>query len=120
MMKFSDLKPGRHIVEYRDGRRRLVLSESNEDMVFAGTDGVMAVTVGEYTQDFKRIYDSGLDVVKVYEIEEVCTLLRMLNDLKGLKLVWKDEVKVNMTVEEIEQKLGLEAGQLNVISGINR
>lgn len=97
----SDLKNGM-IVEYRDGRRRMVLNG-----FMTGENGYMPLS--DFREDLTIIESSkNLDIMKVFDVPEfhgsVCNVIEA--DAKKLTLLWNREDTVKMTLSEIEEKLG--------------
>lgn len=99
----ADLKDGM-VVEYRDGDRFLVVKDHLLSKDYCAD-------MSDLGDDLKDIYGfSADDIVKVYEVDyDYADEFEELFDLVSLKLIWerdKEEPVKEMTVEEIEKKLG--------------
>ena len=113
-MSKSELVPGKHVVETKDGDKFLVLMAKNGKMFGVSLDGATYIdlTRGYYGEDLKanerRLKD--FDVVKVYEIYSPCAFESLTWELYGassLILIWErpGEPK-EMTMKELEEELG--------------
>ncbi len=92
----SDLKDGM-VVEYRNGKRRLVL---NNYMI--GKDGYY--TLDHYKENMKDKEFSDNDIMRVFTISSVTTLDRIFH-IENLNLIWERKETKKMTVEEMQNKL---------------
>lgn len=98
----DDLKDGM-VVEYADGRRRLVTGE-----LLLGNDGYSKLE--EYSDNLEYIpypcyFDSEeLRIDKIYSAY-MNTLPKYFND-KNLNLIWEREDPKVMTIEDIEEAIG--------------
>lgn len=92
----ADLKSGM-VVEYRDGKRRLVLNNR-----LVGKDGYYELNM--YTEDMKDKECSERDIMRVFKIVIITTLNRIFH-IENLELIWEREEVKRMTVEEMRQKL---------------
>lgn len=110
-MKKSDLRSGM-IVEFRNGKMDLVML--NPDCVrreLISFDGGF-IGLDHYNEDltYEGIDDEVWDIVKVYSLESsICHILSNTREtLKKKKLIWeRPEVSTEMTIAEIEAKLGI-------------
>lgn len=95
----ADLKDGM-VVEYRDGRRRIVLGDYFMDFE-------IDTIINFYTDELINKLVDDLSIDKVYT-SSACTLNDYRKD-KYLTLIWerpKEEPAKKMTVAEIEKELG--------------
>lgn len=102
----SDLKTG-HVVEYRNGQRRLVVGNA---LIDNKGNEANELTDATYKNDLTDIDDDKLfDIIKVYEINPNFTgdLCDVLYNDSNLILIWeREEPPKKMTVAEIEAALG--------------
>lgn len=92
----ADLKDGM-VVEYRDGKRRLVLNNR-----LIGKDGYYELN--KYKEDMKVEEFSERDIMRVFKIVITTTLSRIFH-IKNLELIWERTETRRMTAEEMRQKL---------------
>ncbi len=105
--KLSDLVSGKHVVEYRDGNRRLVL-----DVGWVGVDKYR-IGFDEYSTTMEHEDDTEATVVKVYELKNARIIPELLND-SNLTLVWE---RKEAPVETAQEKAKKEAeAQLSELS----
>ena len=112
--KLSDLVSGKHVVEYRDGSRRLVL-----DVGWVGDNGYRSIdgVKQEYEKTMENHTTESHDVVKVYDL--VCgDVFKDLLSEDNLSLVWE---RKEAPVETAQEKAKKEAearliAQLNELS----
>lgn len=91
----ADLKDGT-IVEYRDGRRRLVV-----DNFLIGKEGKH--NLNSYSENMKDgSFDK--DIMKVWKIH-INTTLDCIFSTENLELIWERKEVKEMTVEEMQRKL---------------
>lgn len=97
-MKKSDLKSGM-VVEYRDGRRRLVIwMEEMKKLVFVGEDGWQGDE--SYNDDLTVQNYQELDIVKVYQAVQGYNFNKMLNVGQD-ELIWsREDDSKEITAEE--------------------
>lgn len=97
-MKKSDLKSGM-VVEYRDGRRRLVIwMEEMKKLVFVGGDGWTGE--GSYNDDLTSQNYPELDIVKVYQLVKGFRFGEMMDVGQG-ELIWsREDDSKEITAEE--------------------
>lgn len=121
-MTKSELKTGM-IVKYRDGSIRMVLRNILHS-VDAYTDVLVGphgwITLNSYSNELINIdpYSSSLDIVDVYRTLGVANYASLLEGNHILNddfidtcctLIWKrPEPVVEMTIKEIEEKLGIQ------------
>lgn len=115
-MTKSELKTGM-VVRYRDGRLRMVLkdTEHHEKDIIVGIDGW--ASLNEYDEDLTFPNNSDIDIMYVYNMGLIVSYTYLLNTDKlndsyihGFgNLIWdRTETKTTeMTIEEIEEKLGI-------------
>lgn len=92
----ADLKDGM-IVEYRDGRRRLVLNNR-----LIGKDGYYELNW--YSEDMKDKESSNRDIMRIFKIA-INTVLDRIFHIENLDLIWERKEIKFMTVEEMRMKL---------------
>lgn len=96
--KKSDLKDGM-IVKLRDNGLRFVFKNK---LLY----GNGYADLNNYEDDLTHICNNDLDIMVVYDIEEINSL-DLGYDVVGEIPTWKREEVVEMTVSEIEKKLGI-------------
>ena len=92
----ADLKDGM-VVEYKDGRRRLVVAD-----MLIGKDGFL--TLNSYSEELKSNSFDEHTIVKTYKIREAATFDCVLDNI-NLELIWKRTKTKHMTTEEMRKKL---------------
>ncbi len=115
-MTKSELKTGM-VVRYRNGRLRLVLkdTEHQEKDVVVGVDGWLSLD--EYDEDLTCLFHSDIDIMYVYNVDQIASYTYLLNTDKlndsyihdfG-NLIWDrtETETTEMTIKEIEEKLGV-------------
>jgi hypothetical protein len=104
-MKKSDLKVGM-LVEYRDGQRRMIMPYGLVDQT-----GIKCHTLESYYEDLKHAFDDKvLDIVKVYDV-----LLEGFDfECRHRKLLWERKETVELTLEEIADKFGVDVDKLKI------
>lgn len=112
-MTKSDLKTGM-VVKTRNGKMYLVmLNPDCEDREFIDFNDDGWLRGSGFNDDLTRntdYYDnSDYDIVRVYTAGSgICRLFNKIDFLDSLKLLWEREEKpIEMTVSEIEKKLGI-------------
>lgn len=99
MDKFTkaDLKDGM-VVEYKDGRRRLVVAG-----MLIGEDGFL--TLDSFRENLESVaFIAEHTIAKVYKVEEARTFNCILEDY-NLDLIWQRKETKRMTAEEMRAKL---------------
>ena len=101
-MKKSDLKTGM-LAESRNGRYYLILVIDGET-VFANT--TRKTSSDAYREDLTNKHDSSFDIMRVYgphgkTIDELISTPTIYRNL-----IWQREEPKEMTIEEIQDKLG--------------
>ena len=101
----DDLRPGKHVVETRDGKKYLVCI-ANKQLVGVGNGGWIAL--GRYEQNMQCYGDrSDFDVTMVYEIKHAYYFSKMIADNDdNLILVWEREEVKELTMADIEKLVG--------------
>lgn len=89
------LVAGKHVVEYRDGNRRLVV-ETGEGLGFISATEFMESC--RYEQNLSNVEFDDLDIVKVYEMFNLFSLRSIFED-SNLNLIWQREEKSQQEVE---------------------
>lgn len=93
----ADLKDGM-VVEYKDGRRRLVVAG-----MLIGKDGFL--TLDSFRENLESVdFIAEHTIAKVYKVEEARTFDSILKDY-NLDLIWERKETKRMTAEEMRQKL---------------
>ncbi len=93
----ADLKDGM-VVEYKDGRRRLVVAG-----MLIGKDGFL--TLDSFRENLESVnFTAEHTIAKVYKVEEARTFNGILEDC-NLDLIWERKETKRMTTEEMRQKL---------------
>lgn len=119
-MKLIDLiKPG-HVVEYRNGNRRFVVANDSGELLFLGPESIQ--TVESFRSDLKHFSFGCMDIVRIYTVRDWHSkgFEYSINSEENLRLVWErieEPVRTKMTVSEIEQKLNIAPGTLDVVAG---
>lgn len=116
-MTKSDLKTGM-IVKYRNSKIRMVMKDTShpEKDVLIGSDGWMPLY--EYTEDLRCTGSVvAMDIMYVYEVPSliyiftnftnICRLDDNYIDRYGVVIWEREEPVVEMTIKEIEEKLGI-------------
>lgn len=104
--KKSDLKNGM-LVKTRNGNSYIFI-EYPDMHIFVRRDGYNRI--GEYKEDLtinRGHNDDELDIIEVYEPVQYITTLNIEQEIVKATLIWKREEVVEMTVSEIEKKLGI-------------
>ena len=105
-MTKSDLIAGKHVVETRDGDKYLIFDSEEGKFMYGIYDGFMDLE--RYHEDLTRMSgDKSFDIMKVYELKYRTSQ----NSIKAyseqrLTLVWEREEPKEMTMAELEEKLG--------------
>ena len=89
------LVAGKHVVEYRDGNRRLVVLVGNY-FNLVGVNG--NVWLKKHNENLIHNDHYELDIVKVYEIRDAFWFDRLLEE-GNLNLVWQREEKSQQELE---------------------
>ena len=92
----EDLKDGM-VVQYRDGKRRLVVAE-----MLIGKDGFL--TLEPFNENLENIKFMEHTIVKIYEIKNAAPFNSVLDD-ENLELIWERTKSKKMTAEEMRKKL---------------
>ena len=105
-MKKSDLIAGKHVVETRNGDKYLIF-DSEEGKFMYQVDGQFMVLEG-YDEDMLKINKRKIyDIMKVFEVKTTCNSLGLKRkDNRYLTLIWEREEPKEMTMAELEEKLG--------------
>lgn len=113
-MTKSELVPGEHIVETKDGDKFLVLMAKKEKIFGVGLNRTtyLHLTRDYYNEDlkYKERRLNALDIMKVYEISVPCAFKSITQKLYGvssLVLIWeRPKEPKEMTMKELEEELG--------------
>lgn len=106
-MKKSDLKPGM-VVEYANGVRRLVI-EFNDELYLLGNSNWG--NLKDYSEYLERP-DENFSINKIYKPQFMTGLDSML---KGIyNCIWERPKYVELTMEEIAEKFGINVEQLKI------
>ena len=113
-MTKSELVPGRHVIETKDGDKFLVLMAKNGKMFGVSLDGLTYLDLTEdyYYEDlkYKGRDSSYLDIIEVYEISSPCAFESIAWESYGVSsliLIWgRPEEPKEMTMKELEEELG--------------
>ena len=105
-MKKSDLIAGKHVVETRNGDKYLIF-DSEEGKFMYQVDGQFMVLEG-YDEDMLKINKRKIyDIMKVFEVKTTCNSFGLKRkDNRYLTLIWEREEPKEMTMAELEEKLG--------------
>ena len=110
-MKKSDLKPGM-VIETREGNKALVI-EVNGKLYY--TKWRMHNNISKYYNEDLTNKFSDLDIDKVYKISQPSPLSTLLDDTDlNLTLLWERPKEVELTMDEIAKKFGIEVAQLKI------
>lgn len=101
--KKSDLKPGM-VVEYDDGRRRIVLKDSNDNLFLASDNCICSLI--SFNNNLINERHSDLTINKIYEIDSICNIDCILEG-EYLKLIWERPQTVELTLQEIAEKFNV-------------
>lgn len=107
-MKKSDLKPGM-VVEYANGVRRLVI-EFNDELVLLGYMGWN--TLMHYTSNLECPNDKDFTINKIYQPQIILGLDTLLKTVHPC--IWERPKSVELTMEEIAEKFGINVEQLKI------
>lgn len=94
----ADLKDGM-IVEYRDGRRMLVV---NNFLIGKGKEGYY--NLNYYSENMKNKDSSDRDIMRAFKID-TNTVLDYIFSTESLELIWERKEVKKMTVKEMQRKL---------------
>ena len=105
-MTKSDLIAGKHVVETRNGDKYLIF-DSEEGKFMYQVDGGFMDLEG-YDEDMLKINKhNNYDIMKVFEVETACNSTGFNREDNGyLALIWEREEPKEMTMAELEEKLG--------------
>ena len=110
-MTKSDLKPGM-VIETREGNKALVI-EVNGKLYYTKWRTYNNIS-NYYNEDLTNEF-SDLDVDKVYKISQPSPLSTLLDDTDlNLTLLWERSKEVELTMDEIAKKFGIEVAQLKI------
>lgn len=107
-MKKSDLKPGM-VVEYANGGRRLVI-EFNDELFLLSNNSWADLM--HYNSDLECSYNKDFTINKVYNPGYMQGLNSMLEDIHFC--IWERPKSVELTMEEIAEKFGINVEQLKI------
>ncbi len=108
-MQLSDLIPGYHTVETRNGNLWLVLLNKNKDLCLSSIGGWVDFRYnGNFRYSSDLTHHSNFDIVAIYEPQkQECYNAVQHRTAKGcLKLVHKVEEVKELTVDQISALLG--------------
>lgn len=108
----ADLKPGM-VVEYRDGRRRLLIS-INDILYLYNENGLYSNSLNMFKDDLKYCYNKDIDIVKVYKILKIIDLPNILNN-DDITLIWERDEIQEFTMQEIADKIGIPLNKFKII-----
>ena len=116
-MKKSDLKSGMW-VEFRNGGKHLFVKRC-ETMLYGVTDVFLGhnkfTIVDDFNDNLKCDMSKELDIMKVYYDDMNHVNSRTLN-FNSIPLYWERKECTELTISEIEEKIGLEKGTLKIVS----
>lgn len=107
-MKKSELKPGM-VIEYANGERRLVI-EFNNNLVLLGNDSWGDLE--NISENLECTISKDCTINKVYEPWSVLGLNSMLKNVHPC--IWERPKSVELTMEEIAEKFGINVEQLKI------
>ena len=112
-MTKADLKSGM-IVEFRNGKQDMVMLNPDckgREFIGLNESGGGYMPLCEYDEDLTKINgNTAWDIVKVYSVGEKISSIFSNEEyaLRYKKLIWERKEKpVEMTIAEIEEKLGI-------------
>ena len=105
-MKKSDLIAGKHVVETRYGDKYLIF-DSEEGKFMYRADGEFLDLEG-YDEDMLKTNKHKIyDIMKVFEVKTTCNSIGLnRKDNRYLTLIWERTEPKEMTMAELEEKLG--------------
>ena len=105
-MKKSDLIAGRHVVEIRNGDKYLIFDSEDGKFMYQVDGGFM--NLEGYDEDMLKINkNKSYDIMKVFEVKTICNCGGLnRKDNRYLTLIWEREEPKEMTMAELEEKLG--------------
>ena len=110
----ANLKSGM-VVEYRDGRRRLLISINN-NLYLYNRDGLYNYSLSIFKDNLKCLYDENMDIVKVYKILNIGDLSSILDNINdNIILIWEREEIQEFTIQEIADKIGVPINKFKIV-----
>jgi hypothetical protein len=107
-MKKSDLKPGM-VTEYANGGRRLVI-EFNDELFLLSNDNWADLKY--HNSNLECSIAEDFTINKIYQPKVVLGLDILLNSV--LPCIWERPKSVELTMEEIAEKFGINVEQLKI------
>ena len=106
-MNKSHLIAGRHVVETRAGDKYLIFDSEDGKFMYQ-VDGGGFMDLEGYDEDMLKINKhNSYDIMKVFEVETACNRTGFnREDNRYLALIWEREEPKEMTMAELEEKLG--------------
>ena len=106
-MTKSGLIAGRHVAETRNGDKYLIFDSEDGKFMYQ-VDGGGFMDLEGYDEDMLKINKHKIyDIMKVFEVETACNRTGFnREDNRYLALIWEREEPKEMTMAELEEKLG--------------
>lgn len=115
-MKLSDLKAGKHLVVTRDGTKMLVMDGWFQIIEYDNPRSLKEwASFNYFTEDLKNNGYRGesFDIVKVYEIFGGY-FNGTISFNSCCKLIWEELQEVELTMDEIAEKFGVDVSKLKI------
>ena len=105
-MKKSDLIAGKHVVETWNGDKYLIFDSEEGKFMYQVDGGFM--NLEGYDEDMLKINkNKSYDIMKVFEVKTICNCGGLnRKDNRHLTLIWERTEPKEMTMAELEEKLG--------------
>ena len=105
-MTKSGLIAGKHVVETRNGDKYLIF-DSEEGKFMYRVDGEFLDLEGYDEDMLKTNKHKSYDIMKIFEVQTACNRTGFnRKDNRYLTLIWEREEPKEMTMAELEEKLG--------------
>lgn len=103
------------VVELRNGWLMLVI-EHDEEMFFSGLDKPEHCGLNYYDSLLKDYYDRDLEPIKIYRPTGSYSLRNLIvnKSLEDYKLIWKEDITKEITMQEIADKFGVDVKDLKI------
>ena len=116
-MKKSELKSGM-VIEDRRGKRGIVLIGSTQGDVIGGLGDIGGNKstwgcLGSFNDDLTSTYGREYDIMKVFNPDDNLSFGKVFYFIKSY-LIWKRVEAVELTMEEIADKFGVDVNNLKI------